>query len=207
MNDKTKKRALSWPTLAAAGFATIACTLLAIAFVHGEARRKEAPFEGLLGQQTYKALKQGKKTEQHYLGNDRIAPDFELRDQFGKTWKLSDHRGKIVVLNFWTKTCQPCIEEMPSLENLANVIKSRSDIELVAVTVDKNWADVAEVFHGATSLHVLFDPDRHVVRDKFGTKLYPETWVIDKEGVIRLRYDGPNDWSSPLTLDILESLL
>jgi len=47
---------------------------------------------------------------------------------------------------------------------------------------------------------VLFDPDKRVVRDKFGTRMYPETWVIDSEGIIRFRVDGARDWSDPVAL-------
>ena len=54
---------------------------------------------------------------------------------------------------------------------------------------------------------MLFDPERKIVRDKFGTKLFPETWVIDREGVVRLRVDGRRDWSEPLTLDAIERFL
>jgi len=52
---------------------------------------------------------------------------------------------------------------------------------------------------------VLFDPDKAVVRGKFGTRLYPETWVIDPEGVIRVRIDGGRDWASPVALEMIQS--
>jgi hypothetical protein len=52
---------------------------------------------------------------------------------------------------------------------------------------------------------VLFDPDKSVVRGKFGTRLYPETWVIDPEGVIRVRIDGGRDWSAPIAIEMIES--
>ena len=56
-----------------------------------------------------------------YAGNDRTAPDFELADMTGKKVRLSSYRGRTVVLNFWTKTCKPCLEEMPSIAELAKV--------------------------------------------------------------------------------------
>src|SRR5688572_15017036 len=54
-----------------------------------------------------------------YSARNRLAPDFELPDLDGRKVKLSSFRGKTVVLNFWTKTCRPCLEEMPSLASLA----------------------------------------------------------------------------------------
>ena len=194
----------------------LVCTLLLLvpgamalitAIIDGERRKTAAPFEALFGARTYQALREGKNTTGHYWGRERRAPDFELRDQYDRAWRLGKQRGKVVVLNFWTKTCKPCLDEMPSLERLAQLVQHRQDIELATITIDKDWPDVSPVFQGNTPLRVLFDPKRSVVRDRFGTKLYPETWIIDAQGVVRLRYDGPNDWSSPLSLEIIESFL
>ena len=146
------------------------------------------------------------KAKLHYYGNDRLAPDFTLNDANGKPWKLSDQRGKTVVMNFWTVTCQPCVEEMPSFEQLALVAAERDDLEVVAVTTDKTWADVKSLFKPGSKLKVLFDPTKSVVREKYGTRLFPETWVIDPDGVIRVRVDGQRDWSSPVVLDMIQGL-
>jgi hypothetical protein len=59
---------------------------------------------------------------------------------------------------------------------------------------------------GEPPFEVLIDPDAKVVADRFGTKLYPETWFIDPKGVIRARFDAARDWASPLTIDLAESL-
>jgi peroxiredoxin len=175
-------------------------------FAEGELRRKEIPVRALIGDEAYEGFRDGEAPKLHYVGNDKLAPDFTLRDKDGKEWRLKDHRGKTVVLNFWTITCQPCVEEMPSFEQLALVAKDRADLEVVAVSTDKSWSDVAAVIKPNSQLKVLFDPDKSVVRDKFGTRLYPETWVIDRDGVIRLRVDGGRDWSAPVALEMIEQL-
>jgi hypothetical protein len=54
---------------------------------------------------------------------------------------------------------------------------------------------------------VLFDPTRSVIRDKFGSKLYPETWIIDDRGVVRMRVDGPRDWGSALSLEAIQHFM
>jgi hypothetical protein len=54
---------------------------------------------------------------------------------------------------------------------------------------------------------VLFDPDKSVVKGKYGTRLYPETWIIDRNGIIRFRIDGGRDWGSAIALELIESLL
>lgn len=181
--------------------------MFASALADGEARRHEAPLRAILGNAAYDALRRGDPSDQHYLGDDRLAPDFTLQDREGRPWRLSDHRGKVVVLNFWTVTCQPCVEEMPTLEELAQIVGEREDVELVTISTDRSWDQVATVVPPTSRLRVLLDPDKAVVRDRFGTRLYPETWIIDREGVIRLRVDGPREWSSAIAVDAIESFL
>ncbi len=180
--------------------------MLVQSFAEGEVRRREIPVRAMLGDEIYEGFRDGETPAQHYYGNDRTAPDFELKDQHGKTWKLSDQRGKTVVMNFWTITCAPCVEEMPSLEQLALIAEDRKDVEVVAITTDKNWSEVQHLFKPDSKLKVLFDPEKKVVRDKFGTKLYPETWVIDPKGVLRVRVDGARDWSAPIAIEMFGTL-
>jgi peroxiredoxin len=171
----------------------------------GDTRRREVPLRALLGDEVFEALAEGERTDVHYMGNDRLAPDFTLQDRHGRPWRLRDHRGKVIVLNFWTITCEPCLEEMPSLMDLARIARHHGGVEVVAVTTDRSWDVVAPVLPADPPATVLFDPDKSVVRGKFGTRLFPETWVIDPEGVIRLRVDGRRDWSHPVAIEVIES--
>jgi len=145
-----------------------------------------------------------------YAATNRSAPDFELPNLQGRNVKLSDYRGKVVILNFWSKTCPPCLDEMPSLATLGHSLAHRKDIALVTITTDESAEDASDTLHSILEaeapFEVLIDPDAKVVGDKFGTKLYPETWFIDPEGVIRARVDGPRDWSSAVSLQFAESL-
>jgi len=177
------------------------------AIVDGEKQRREAPLRAILGDETFEHLERGETTEQGYLGKTLTAPDFTLPDQNGKPWTLSKQRGKTVVLNFWSITCQPCVEEMPSLIELEELSRRRGGIEVVTISTDKSWKEVGALFPAHNNLKVLFDPDRKIVKDKFGTKLYPETWVIDPRGVIRMRVDGPRDWSAAIALDAIQASL
>jgi len=184
--------------------------MLARGFAEGEQRRQEIPLRAVLGDELYEQWREyqqygdGAMPPLHYMGNNRSAPDITLTDQFGKPWSLSDQRGKTVVMNFWTITCQPCVEEMPAVETLAAVAAERDDLEVVAITTDENWATVKGIFRPDSKLRVLFDPEGKVVRETFGTRLFPETWVVDPRGTIRLRVDGKRDWSSPLSIDAIE---
>jgi peroxiredoxin len=145
-----------------------------------------------------------------YLGADRRAPDFSLSDLRGRRVALTSLRGKVVLLNFWSKTCGPCLEEMPDLAELARLLRSRRDVEVIAVSTDEGPTDVLQTLHTALKeeppFTVLLDPDSSIVGAKYGTHMYPETWFVDKRGVIRARFDGIRDWNSALVLDFIDDL-
>lgn len=197
------------PTIAAmVGVPVLA--LLVIALVDGHHRSAEAPYRILLGEDAFMAFKNKKNHPIHYMGSDRTVPSFSLTDPAGSPWRSSALQGKAIVLNFWTKTCKPCVEEMPSLLELAQRVEPLEDVQVLAVSTDQDWASVRNVFgkgdRPPRALQILFDPERKVVKELFGTRLYPETWFIDKNGTIRLRIDGPRDWTSPVVLDLIEDL-
>jgi thiol-disulfide isomerase/thioredoxin len=145
-----------------------------------------------------------------YAARNRLAPDFELPKLGGGTARLSAYRGRAVVLNFWTKSCRPCLEEMPSIAGLAKAIAPHPELALLTVTTDDTLDDARDTLRAVLGTDppfvVMLDPDAKVVGGKFGTKLYPETWFIDKTGVIRARVDGGREWTSALTIDVLHSL-
>lgn len=147
-----------------------------------------------------------------YAARNRRAPDFELTMLDGQKRKLSDYRGKAVILNFWTKTCGPCLEELPSLAQLAKVLEKKKNISLVTICTDENAEDAKGTLKSVLGsetppFDVLMDPDSNVVRDKYGTKLYPETWFVDTRGVIRARVDGARNWNNAIALGFAESLV
>ncbi len=145
-----------------------------------------------------------------YLAAERRAPDFALKDMRGATVTLESLRGKVVLLNFWTKTCGPCLEEMPELAELTKIVRDRPDVAVVTVSVDDSAADIQPtlqtVLRDEPPFSVLIDPGAQVVGGKFGTHLFPETWFIDKRGVIRARFDGAREWTSPLVVDFIDAL-
>lgn len=196
-----------WALLLTALIGLPAAYLFARAMADAETRRKEAPIRAMIGNGTFDQLAEGKTTPTHYYGDNLGAPDFTLNDQNGQPFRLSDMRGKVVIMNFWTITCAPCVEEMPSLVQLAEIVAQTPDIELVAITSDKRWEDIETLFPPSSKLRVLFDPEKKVIRDLYGSRMFPETWVVDRNGVIRLRVDGPREWSDPLALDVINSFL
>lgn len=145
-----------------------------------------------------------------YAGADRKAPSFSLPNLNGTPVSLDAFRGKVVVLNFWTKTCGPCLEEMPEIVELTHILKDRKDVVVLTVSTDDGPADVKptlkSVLREEPPFEVLFDPDSKIVAGKFGTRLYPETWIIDQRGVIRARFDGARAWSNPAVVELVDQI-
>ncbi len=130
-----------------------------------------------------------------------LAPDFKATRIGGETMRLSDLRGKVVVLNIWATWCKPCEEEAPSLERLYRRIKETPlgpDFEVLAVSIDARSRDAVLPFEKkfALTFPIFFDPDGRVSR-VYQTTGVPETFVIDREGVIREKVVGPREWDRP----------
>lgn len=134
----------------------------------------------------------------------REAPAFSLPDREGVVHSLAELSGRPVLLNFWASWCPPCLDEMPSLQKLANELAG-TDLVIVAVTLDENWDDangaLEKTGFGEGAL-VLADPKRAVAHE-YGTEKVPETYLIDREGQIVHLFVGPRDWRDPtLVADI-----
>ncbi len=171
----------------------------------GSRRFHEGPLRAIFGDGTFEELEAGEQLPLHYIGDDRTAPDFTLEDRNGRPYTLSAHRGHVIVLNFWTINCGPCIEEMPKLDQLAQLVGPWGDVEVVGVSIDSGWDEVARIMPPRPHITYLFDSENQIVGPKYGSRLFPETWIIDKQGVIRVRYDGGFDWSQPVVLNMIDS--
>src|SRR5579863_6840990 len=80
----------------------------------------------------------------NYAGADRRMPDFALKDMTGHEVTSSSFLGKVLVLNFWTKTCGPCLEEMPEIAELTKILRPYADVALVTVLTDDGPADIKD---------------------------------------------------------------
>jgi cytochrome c biogenesis protein CcmG, thiol:disulfide interchange protein DsbE len=133
---------------------------------------------------------------------DKPAPQFVVSEG-GRTIDLSKLRGRVVVLNLWATYCAPCIEELPSLLALQ---RQMPDLAIVAVSMDQD-PDVYRRFlvqHHVDLLTVRDEEQR--VNALYGTAQIPETYIIDKEGVMRRKFIGAQDWTSREIRGYLASL-
>lgn len=132
------------------------------------------------------------------------APDFTVQDTQNKI-TLSQLRGQVVVLNFWATWCAPCVEEVPSLVEMQRRLKAKGVTVLaVSVDVDDNAYRQFVRNHNVTLLTVR-DPDQKSSA-LYGTHLFPETYVIDRNGVMRRKFIGAVDWTEPEITDFLSKL-
>jgi peroxiredoxin len=133
-----------------------------------------------------------------------LAPDFQLPDASGRQVSLRGQLGHPVLLNFWATWCPPCVDEVPSLEDLARRIDG-SDLRLLAVSVDDDWGAIRRFFLKGSQIGVLLDVS-HDVPKTFGTEKYPESFLIDATGHARYYFINKRDWSRPEAVACLESL-
>lgn len=136
-----------------------------------------------------------------------LAPDFQLEDTKGNKVSLSDLRGKIVLVNFWATWCPPCIEEMPSMERLNEVVAG-NDFVMLAINTEENGRSVVPAFLEKTpyTFPILYD-DKGVVQKSYGVFKFPESFIIRKDGTIAEKIIGPLDWSSLKTITYLKGLI
>jgi cytochrome c biogenesis protein CcmG, thiol:disulfide interchange protein DsbE len=133
------------------------------------------------------------------------APDFTIQDSSTRV-SLRDLRGKVVVLNFWATWCPPCVEEMPSLVEMQKRMKDH--VTVLAVSTDDSDREYRKFLeeHGLTPTLLTVRDDAKHSNTLYGTFRFPETYVIDANGVLRRKFIGPVDWTKPEIMDYLSKL-
>lgn len=141
------------------------------------------------------------------ITNGDRAPEFRLQAPDGKSFSLSNFRGKVVMVHFWATWCPPCVEELPLLAKLYPEL-SGNDFEMLAISVDEGGANAVRTFMQQNNLHVpvLLNPDRSVA-SLYGTYKFPETYIVDRLGVVRYKVIGPRNWLDPGTVQIIKSII
>lgn len=138
------------------------------------------------------------------------APTFQARtvDGSNRVRTLENYKGKVVVLNIWATWCKPCIVEMPSFERLHRQVAD-TNLVVVAISID-DLVGADSVYQFARGLGVTFDillDSTHAIDRDFQVTGYPETFVIARDGIIRKKWIGPADWSSPANIALVRDLL
>jgi peroxiredoxin len=136
------------------------------------------------------------------IGNP--AKEFSVQDSDRKV-SLDQFRGQIVVLNFWATWCPPCLEELPSLMTMQDRMRGRG-VVVVGVSIDVDQ-DAYHRFLKQQGINFLTvrDPQQKVA-GLYGTTGWPETYIIDRQGVLRRKFVGAVDWNEPEVVQFLSRL-
>ena len=138
-------------------------------------------------------------------------PEFEYRALSGKKGKLSDHKGKVVLIHFWATWCTPCLVEFPLIIELSK--KLEKDIVVLAISSDQQTAPIKRFIKKIdtkipSNFIIIEDSEKHITYDMFQTMRLPETYILSPNLSINEKVIGARKaWESNETIDQLRSLL
>jgi peroxiredoxin len=134
------------------------------------------------------------------------APAIDLMTTDGRPLSLQALRGKVVLVNFWATWCEPCIREMPSLQQLRDQFHTEG-FEILAVNYQEGPARINSFVEKLQlSLPVVRDTDGSVAR-AWGARIFPANYLVDRAGNIRHSMTGAADWTSPSLVSTIRALL
>ena len=134
------------------------------------------------------------------------APDFKVVTETGRTITPASFGGKLLVLNFWASWCQPCVQEVPSLEVFQKEFAAQG-VVVLGVSVDKN----EKLYHRfldqfPVSFQVARDPSWDIAAN-YGTFQLPETYIIDSSGKVIQKVVAAQDWTNPAFVQSIKKML
>lgn len=136
------------------------------------------------------------------------APSFEIFErESGKVLSSTDIKGKVMFVNFWASWCQPCKDEMPSIDALYKEFGGSEDFRMLTVLYRDDPKDALGYMQSnGYAFPVYLDP-KGAAAQKFGVTGVPETYIIDREGILKKRVIGPYEWNSAEARELIASLL
>ena len=141
----------------------------------------------------------------HVVVAGEQAPPFSVTADNGRRVSTPDFGGKLLVLNFWATWCPPCVEETPSLVRMQARFKDKG-VVVLAVSIDADDAAYHKFLKEYGVNMVTVRDEAQKAATLYGTFGWPESYVIDRNGVIRRKFIGPVDWNNPEVTDYLSKL-
>jgi peroxiredoxin len=141
------------------------------------------------------AVVQSTKKEPTVLEVGQAAPEFQLNTLDGKSVKLSDYKGKVVLLNVWASWCEPCRQEMPDIQKAYETYKDQGLVVLGANLRENNVSVQGFVENMGLTFPILMDKDGNLATQTYKVKPIPTSFFIDKNGVLRQKAEMPMPYS------------
>jgi peroxiredoxin len=136
----------------------------------------------------------------------KTAPDFTLVDRQGKTWTLSELKGQVVFVNFWATWCPPCREEMPSMQKLYEILP-KDKFKMLAI-LNSDEPDLADSFAAKLGITMpILDDQANVVGPRYGLTGVPETYIVNKKGMLVRKFIGPARWDDSRYIKMLQMFI
>jgi thiol-disulfide isomerase/thioredoxin len=135
-------------------------------------------------------------------------PDFELERLDGTKLKLSDYKGKVVVVNFWASWCNPCVEEFPSMVKLGK--ETQENVQIIAIATDDERKDIetfAKLFNlPQKGFEIVWDKDKSIMK-RYGVEKIPESFLVNRDMKLIRKVLGVENWASPQALTYFKELV
>lgn len=125
----------------------------------------------------------------------RPAPDVTLSKTDGSRRRLSDYRGRPVLLHFWATWCPPCKAELPALLALGRELEREGGARVIALATDGDWDSIRRFSGGLVPPEVARDETGEAAR-AYGVSALPDTYLVGADGTLLQRFGGARDWSS-----------
>lgn len=135
------------------------------------------------------------------------APEIRVNDLSGKIYSLSELKGSVIFINFWATWCSPCREEMPSIQSLYNQFKDEKGFRMLTILYKDDYQKAVEYLRENNYVLPLLLDSKEKTAVSFGVTGVPETYIVDKKGILKEKVIGPTDWSSPQAISLISNLI
>ena len=132
--------------------------------------------------------------------------NFSLTDLKGESHKLTDYRGKVVLINFWASWCLPCIKEMPSMKALADKLEN-SDFALLTLNASDSSRRIRETLKRLQLELTVLQDSKGKTTKAWQVKVLPTSFLLDRNGEVRYKIVGPMEWDDVDTLLKIKQLI
>ena len=148
------------------------------------------------------------KQKKHDVAVGLYAPALEVKDEIsGRKITTGDFKNKVLFVNFWASWCQPCREEMPSIDSLYKDMLGNEKFQMITILYKDSYQDGTDYMKQKGYTFPVYSDINGITARNFGITGVPETYIIDKNGILIKRVLGPAEWNSPEIKSFIHSLL